>query len=49
MGFSKFEFRQIESFQYIEGYLVWRVQKNQASHTLFQPVGLARMQIWVLR
>jgi len=28
MGFSKFEFRPIVSFRYIEGYLVWRVQKK---------------------
>ena len=30
MGFSKFEFRPVGTFRYIEGYLVWRVQKEQA-------------------
>jgi len=30
MGFSKFEFRPIGSFQYIGGCLVWRVQKEPA-------------------
>jgi len=35
MGFSKFDFLPIESFLYIERYLVWRVQKKQARDTLF--------------
>ena len=39
MGFSEFEFRQIGSVRYIEGYLVWRVQKQQARNTLFLTVG----------
>jgi len=34
MGYSKFEFRPIGSFRYIEGYLIWRVKK-QARDTLF--------------
>jgi hypothetical protein len=49
MGVSKSEFRPIESFHYIEGYLVWTVHKKQAINTLFWTVGVARMQIWVLR
>jgi hypothetical protein len=48
MGFSRFEFRPIGSFQYIEGYLVWTVQKKQARDIPFWTVGVARMQIWVL-
>jgi len=39
MGLSKFEFRQIGSFRYIEGYLVWRVQKKQARNTLAWTAG----------
>jgi len=35
MRFSKFEFKPIGSFQYTEGYLVWKVQKKQARETLF--------------
>jgi len=35
MGFSKFEFQPIESFQFIEGFLVWTVQKQQATDTPF--------------
>jgi len=35
MRFSKFEFRPIGSFRYIQGYLVWTVQKKQARDTLF--------------
>jgi hypothetical protein len=34
MGYSKFEFRPIGFFRYIEGYSIWRVQK-QARVTLF--------------
>jgi hypothetical protein len=49
MVFSKFEFRQIESFQYIGGYVVWTVQKKQARDTLFWIVGVARMLNWALR
>jgi len=49
MGFSKFQLRPIESFQYIEGYLVWTVQKKQARDTLFWTTGVARMQTWVFR
>jgi hypothetical protein len=48
MEFSKFEFRPMESFQYIGGFLVWTVQKQQARNTLFWTVGVVRMQIWVL-
>jgi len=40
MGFSKFEFRPIGSFRYIEGYLVWRVQKKQVRNTLFWTNGV---------
>jgi len=28
MGFSKFEFQPIETFQFIGGFLVWTVQKQ---------------------
>jgi hypothetical protein len=49
MGFSKFEFRPMESFQYIRGFLIWTVQKQQARDTLFWTDGIVRMQIWVLR
>ena len=34
MGYSKFEFRPIGSFRYIEGYLVWRVQ-TQVRNAVF--------------
>jgi len=36
MGFSKFEFRPIGSFLYIQGYLLWTVQKKHGmEHTVF--------------
>jgi hypothetical protein len=37
MGYSKFEFRPIGSFQYIEGYWIWRAKK-QARHSLVETV-----------
>jgi len=49
MEFYKFEFRPMESFQYIGRFLVWTVQKQQARDTVFWTVGVVRMQIWVLR
>jgi len=45
MGLSEFEFRPIGSFRYIEGYLVWRLQKKQARDTLFQIAGVARLKL----
>jgi len=41
VGFSKLEFQPTGSFSYIEGYLVWRVQKKQARNTLFWTDGVA--------
>jgi len=35
MGVSKFEFRPMGSFRYVDGYLVWTVQKKQARNILF--------------
>jgi hypothetical protein len=49
MGFSKFEFRPIGSFRYIEGFLGLRVQKKQAGGTFPYIVAVIRMQISVLR
>jgi hypothetical protein len=37
MGYSKFESRPIGSFQYIEGYWIWRVKKL-ARHSLVETV-----------
>jgi hypothetical protein len=36
MGYSKFESRPIASFQYIEGYGIWRV--NRSEHSLVETV-----------
>jgi hypothetical protein len=34
MGISKFEFRPIESFRYLEGFLVWKVREMRTGDTL---------------
>jgi len=49
MGFSKLEFRPIESFQYrVGGHVVWTMQKQQATDTLLDGQSHTYAN-WVLR
>jgi hypothetical protein len=49
MGFSKFEFRPIGSFLYIEGYLVWKLQEMRARNSPSVAGGVASTNVSVLR